>query len=88
MRVMARRFARFGHCSFRDGSRRLMPAHRMIAANLKLKMAFVASNGEGYRESLPGIARRKTRVNALMPRQSIQFRKKMDARVKPAHDLA
>jgi hypothetical protein len=38
--------------------------------------------------SLPGIARRKTRVNALMPRQSIFFRKKMDARVKPAHDRA
>jgi putative ABC transport system substrate-binding protein len=36
--------------------------------------------------SLPGIARRKTRVNALMTRQSIVFRKKMDARVKPAHD--
>ena len=36
--------------------------------------------------SLPGIARRKTRVNALMTRQSILLRKKMDARVKPAHD--
>jgi hypothetical protein len=47
MRVVARRFARFGHCSFHEGSRRLMPAHRMIAANLKLKMAFVASKGEG-----------------------------------------
>jgi ABC-type uncharacterized transport system substrate-binding protein len=35
--------------------------------------------------SLPGIARRKTRVNALMTRQSILLRKKMDARVKPAH---
>jgi hypothetical protein len=49
----------------------------MVAANLKLKMAFVASNGEGCRESLPGLTR-----------QSIHFRKKMDARVKPAHDLA
>jgi len=36
--------------------------------------------------SLPGIARRKTRVNALVTRQSILLRKKMDARVKPAHD--
>jgi hypothetical protein len=41
--------------------------------------------------SLPGIARRKTRVNALMTRQSIHLCKKllakmMDARVKPAHD--
>jgi hypothetical protein len=44
--------------------------------------------------SLPGVARRKTRVNALMTRQSIGLRKKqsiglrkkMDARVKPAHD--
>jgi putative ABC transport system substrate-binding protein len=36
--------------------------------------------------SLPGIARRKTRVNALMTRQSILLRKEMDARVKPAHD--
>jgi hypothetical protein len=40
---------------------------------------------------LPGIARQKTRVNALIPRQSIHLRKdflakKMDARVKPAHD--
>jgi len=32
---------------------------------------------------LPGIARRKTRVNALMTGQSIHLRKKMDARVKP-----
>src|SRR5262249_34818799 len=42
-------------------------------------------------KSLPGIARPKTRVNALMPRQSIHLckdflAKKMDARVKPAHD--
>src|SRR5262245_34768936 len=36
--------------------------------------------------SLPGIARRKTRVNAPITRQSILLRKKMDARVKPAHD--
>jgi hypothetical protein len=41
--------------------------------------------------SLPGIARRKTRVNALITRQSIHLRnnllaKEMDARVKPAHD--
>jgi hypothetical protein len=47
--------------------------------------------GDKLRSSLPGIARRKTRVNALMPRQSIHLRKdllakKMDARVKPAHD--
>jgi hypothetical protein len=38
--------------------------------------------------SLPGIARRKTRVNALMARQSILLRKKMDARVKSAHDCS
>ena len=30
---------------------------------------------EYLRSSLPGIARRKTRVNALMPRQSIYLRK-------------
>jgi hypothetical protein len=41
--------------------------------------------------SLPGVARRKTRVNALMTRQSILFReksftKRMDPRVKPAGD--
>src|SRR5262249_48189383 len=39
--------------------------------------------------SLPGIARRKTRVNALMTRQSILFNEAlfpMDARVKPGHD--
>jgi hypothetical protein len=36
--------------------------------------------------SLPGVARRKTRVNALVTRQSIGLRKKMDARVEPAHD--
>jgi hypothetical protein len=47
--------------------------------------------GDKLRSSLPGIARRKTRVNALMTRQSIHLRKsllakKMDARVKPAHD--
>ncbi len=39
-----------------------------------------------FAPSVPGIARRKTRVNALMPRQSILLRKKMDARIKPAHD--
>src|SRR5260370_18312739 len=43
-----------------------------------------------YPPSLPGIARRKTRVNALMTRQSILFAKiltkKMDPRVKPAGD--
>src|SRR5262252_8699583 len=43
------------------------------------------------RWSLPGIARRKTRVNALVTRQSILFAKGlfanwMDARVKPGHD--
>jgi len=42
--------------------------------------------GEIPNSSLPGTARRKTRVNALMTRQSIIFRKKMDARVKPGHD--
>jgi hypothetical protein len=43
-----------------------------------------------YPPSLPGIARRKTRVNALMTRQSILFAKiltkKMGPRVKPAGD--
>src|SRR5262249_61432836 len=42
-----------------------------------------------YPPSLPGIARRKTRVNALMTRQSIPSNEAlflMDARVKPAHD--
>src|SRR5262249_8446300 len=45
----------------------------------------MSRSGEA-RSSLPGIARRKTRVNALMPRQSILSRKKMDPRVKPAGD--
>src|SRR5262249_46975436 len=35
---------------------------------------------------IAGHSASKTRVNALMTRQSIDFRKKMDARVKPAHD--
>src|SRR5262245_11621197 len=34
----------------------------------------------------PGIPGTKTRVNALVTGQSILLRKKMDARVKPAHD--
>ena len=35
---------------------------------------------------IAGHSASKTRVNALMTRQSIDFHKKMDARVKPAHD--
>src|SRR5262249_56421810 len=35
--------------------------------------------------SLPGIAS-KTRIDALVTRQSMFFRRRMDARVEPAHD--
>src|SRR5262249_33155576 len=51
-----------------------------------------AGHAQIHLASLPGIARRKTRVNALLTRQSIHllkpFAKKMDARIKPGHDDA
>jgi hypothetical protein len=51
-----------------------MPARGIAAANLKLKMALVPPNRH---PSLPDSVQ-----------QSIHLRKKMDARIKPAHDAA